>query len=386
MRRPRNTIQSDPTVTFNELVAPREMSARMVGAGVLSVGIDSHYFENTVMRSNGYNLPRVQFISGEMYTPTVIAKRMKAPKLKANVAALQSWIDIMMPGCNHHDTTYDDMQLHHSPFELQLTNKVAFDKRMPWKKPKFQKLRPVLRTAVPEERTKSIQELLLAFQKRNDNVPRLNSLTDVTVVVDLMIDKLKLYFDPDKIHLLDTYREHPIDINEESCEEWFSKQKGLTRPNQEKFIGEMVLNQYDYMIKTRPKPDLSHEAANVRGALQTIAHQTPVDNAIWCPMFRDMKARLLSVLGPRFQIFTDLSILEFEQWMNNTFPDGLIGNKIFELDISKYDKSQGDIALEFDCAVMRLFGFREDYIAMWRQAHLVTEVRNRNAMFRSTLV
>lgn len=127
--RPRNTIQGDPTGTFNELVMPREMSARMVGAAVLSVSRDSHYFENTIMRSNGYNVPRVQYISGEMYTPTVIAKRLKAPKLKANIAALQSWIHILMPGCNHHDTTYDDMQLHHSPFELQLTNKVAFDIR-----------------------------------------------------------------------------------------------------------------------------------------------------------------------------------------------------------------------------------------------------------------
>lgn len=78
---------------------------------------------------------------------------------------------------------------------------------------------------------------------------------------------------------------------------------------------------------------------------------------MFCPIFREIKTRLLRVLDPRFMLFCDMSPEEFSTELIKRFStDGIQGKKKLEIDISKYDKSQGVIALGLECELMRLFG------------------------------
>lgn len=52
---------------------------------------------------------------------------------------------------------------------------------------------------------------------------------------------------------------------------------------------------------------------------------------------------------------------------------------MLEIDISKYDKSQGLVSRIFDCLLMELFGVKSFFIDSWYEAHahtVLTDVEN----------
>ncbi|KAL4708041.1 hypothetical protein ACJJTC_013452 [Scirpophaga incertulas] len=69
----------------------------------------------------------------------------------------------------------------------------------------------------------------------------------------------------------------------------------------------------------------------------------------------------------KFKLFTDCSPADFELVLNDmmTVEDLNTDDKL-EIDISKYDKSQGELLLEFELEIYRLFGIPEDRLAQWR--------------------
>lgn len=103
-----------------------------------------------------------------------------------------------------------------------------------------------------------------------------------------------------------------------------------------------ALNVYNYMIKTSVKPKLDTNAPYSYVALQTIAYQEKYINAIFCPIFRQMKNRVLHCLKSKFQIYCDMSPEEFENLMSELYNSSDFISKYHrELDVGKYDKSQG---------------------------------------------
>jgi hypothetical protein len=69
--------------------------------------------------------------------------------------------------------------------------------------------------------------------------------------------------------------------------------------------------------------------------------------------------------------------------MDLTFPPILAERfKSIELDISKYDKSQALLALEFDLALMEMFGVDPMLRAMWKEAHISTTLVSYSSRFR----
>lgn len=94
---------------------------------------------------------------------------------------------------------------------------------------------------------------------------------------------------------------------------------------------------------------------------------------MFCPILKEFKKRLVSVLPDKFRLFTDCSPLEFEDYLNRSMsPDDLDTLDKLEIDISKYDKSQGEILFEFELEIYRLFGVTEEHLQQWRVAHEFT--------------
>lgn len=64
-------------------------------------------------------------------------------------------------------------------------------------------------------------------------------------------------------------------------------------------------------------------AINTYASLQTILAHSKDINAIFCPIFKRLRERLMKLLDSRFMIFTDYSPQDFEDIINARFSPSL---------------------------------------------------------------
>nr|QZZ63341.1 hypothetical protein [Leuven Virga-like virus 1] len=344
-------------------------------------------YEHEVSRGLAVDLPRLEMAKTMFDLPTLKKYRLKFKTGNFNINCVQTWYDEILRGNSSFDTSNDIKILQNDDLKIELTGKLSLDIGKLCPKPqKYDRLRPKLRTAVGCERPRSQRETLLAYQKRNNNVPQLSETNSLAVVMDLLLEKFMVYIDNDKIDLFNSFRHEQISLNSESIDLWLRGQSNKNVAFNDEFLCDINLTLYDFMIKTKPKVDATEEAPFNYAALQTIAYHSQAINQLLCPVFRDLKERLLTVLDKRFLIFSDLSSAEFAEEMNKYHPDGLQNCNVYEIDISKYDKSQGELALELDCAIMRMFGVKEEIILLWRNSHTVTSLVDRRCGVKAEVV
>ncbi|QBR99594.1 hypothetical protein [Manglie virus] len=240
----------------------------------------------------------------------------------------------------------------------------------------FDTMRPILHTPMPHTRDYNMRELMLALEKRNRNVPSMNGVVDIDASSSAMLESLICEcFDPVllKYHLAD-----PITISANSVGEWLSGQPTAVRPMivPDFALHCLALNQYNFSIKRKPKPNLTVDATSSYLALQTIVYHEKSINAMFCSVFREIKKRVTMSLLPHVKIFCDMSSEEFEQVLQRDIPPSSLSSLIdkLEIDISKYDKSQRELALEFECKLMKMFGVDDDIVELWFNAHVLTQV------------
>lgn len=132
------------------------------------------------------------------------------------------------------------------------------------------------------------------------------------------------------------------------------------------------------MNKKNSKPILDPQKINEYPSLQTIVYHEKHINAIYCPLLREVKKRLLALLGPRFHVFTDISPEEFAKRLSKACPPEIVtGLTALEVDISKYDKSQGSLTLLLECKLYSLLGLADYWVYLWWFSHQQTTVRDR---------
>lgn len=310
---------------------------------------------------------------------------------------LQEAYDWFFPGNSIHHLDFDVMNVNTTfPIDFHLENmRLGLSQLRNYKPSRFDKLRPTLRTSVPFSRPSSQIETILAMLKRNLNVPDIQGDIDNEALADSMFRAFTSTF-------LDSsaaaYCQSPIQPNPRSTSEWLYTQK----PGVMNFIDndiplhERKMNVYEFMIKSTVKPQLDVNAPYIYSSLQTIAYHPKDINAIFCPIFKEIKKRLLSVLKNRFMLFCDMSPDEFSEIVSNRFNDDscfafysgddslmrdATGNYL-EIDFSKYDKSQGQVSILYDLKLMEYFGVPLEYRELWENAHTVTVLNDRGNKVR----
>ncbi|UHK03236.1 MAG: polyprotein [Hangzhou merodon fulcratus virga-like virus 1] len=352
---------------------------------------NSHYmgplYDTQVSRSWAVDIPRLELVKQKYSEINLRKNKLKFKNESACINYVQAWYDELLPGVSSYDNGKDVSILHNTDLDIQISGELILDPgKISYHEPIFDNLKPVLRTSVGTERPRTQRECLLAFQKRNDNVPKLSDTNDIPMIVDMMFNKFMQYIDRDKLDLFRSYADNYIELNSESIYLWMQTQQGKNIPENDTFITDRDLTSYDFMIKTKAKVDNTIMAPQNYSALQTIAYHPPDLNQLLCPLFKDAKERLLAVLDDKFKIFSDVSAEEFADSISIAFPGGLDGVNCYELDISKYDKSQGELALLFDVRMMRALGIPEYICRLWITAHTVTTLTDRKAGIKSRVI
>ncbi|KAF6201612.1 hypothetical protein GE061_004004 [Apolygus lucorum] len=216
-----------------------------------------------------------------------------------------------------------------------------------------------------DKRENSLNEVLLAFQKRNGAVPELSLDSNIDHEANILVRNFaSTAIDRSRFNLLADFKAQPVEFNSQLIREWVEIQSTdvLSKlvPDEPGQLHDWILDQYSYMIKNKPKPPLSEEAMDEYTALQTIAYHEKFINAVFCPLMREIKRWLLAVLDVRFLLFTDVSPDDFADKITRTFSEVLFSDMYMgttkESDIRKFDKSQLEKILRAERKLLVLLG------------------------------
>lgn len=388
---------------FKKILSPFTMNtmeiARLLQNGGNSIGIANDFYiqcgfkntyqENTkiteMMINNGYT----DGLSEEIIAVDDVAD-MRLFRYKAafrgnygepSVDVLQSFFDALIPGASYRDYYFDPQIIENSNLNLYC-DPLKFDPTMKLEaKRTFDKLVPNLKTHMPATRPNSQLETLIAVIKRNLNVPKLQAKIDYPNMVKMMVTRFVDTYIPKKnMYVLEGYYFDKIEPNMSHVNSWLETQAAkLDRNVDVDFdLNEADLSYYHCMIKPTPKPVMDATGINSYSALQTICYHDKNINTIFCSTFRILKKRILSVLDRRFKIFTDISPDDFADLLSSEFDASLLdtAHKL-EIDISKYDKSQGKLFLDIEMEIYRIFGLPEELLMRWYEAHQNTTLYDR---------
>lgn len=217
-------------------------------------------------------------------------------------------------------------------------------------------------------------QIVKAYCERNGAVPQIRGNVDSCSMADMLVETVVKLLDPD---LLELCRSNPIVANNNSISAWLARQPTAVRnqiASDPDVIDDKDLTRYFFTIKGNAKPDLdSNPHARYKSA-QTIAYQDKSINAIFCPIMADFTERLVAMLNSNIVLYNRLSNSDYVSLVNAVCPYERFRSltRFFEIDFSKFDKSQDQTALEFECKLMSLLGVADEYISRWYHMHVRT--------------
>nr|UDL13949.1 MAG: RNA dependent RNA polymerase [Xiangshan martelli-like virus 1] len=290
--------------------------------------------------------------------------------VRPSIEMLQYFMCHLFPHSCFVNTSLDKFFVHHDDINYTLSNVTLAMIKDIYKVNKYDKLRPVLSTPVPQIRDCSQREILLGIQKRNLNPPELilNSAPDRSAdhLLDNFVTKLcivnatKIFADMD-----------PIQPTSASIISWLEKQDRsvlMTIQNDIPFILTSLAD-CSLSLKRSPKIRITPDAIDVYDSVQTITYHPKFINAYFCSIVDAAQDRLLKILLPYVKFFTKVTTQEFGSICHDTYKifnklylfsgdDSLLISKFKfkEMDMSKFDKSQLLFALEFLCKLFCFLG------------------------------
>lgn len=243
---------------------------------------------------------------------------------------------------------------------------------------------------MPANRPNSVIETILGLVKRNHASAKISGDIDSDDLAEGMVRGFfESYVKPGTEDIMKEFRENPIQPTPGPTMWWLETQKtGVENQIERKLaLHEMDITTYNFMIKSKVKPQLDVYASEAYSAVQTIAHQDKTINAEFCPMWKVFADRVSSVMKDNVQIFTGVSNEGFAELLTkNIGVEVLKAKRKLEIDMTKFDKSQARVALLFEIKIMKLFGFPQEYIDTWYYMHEVTTLRSRQHKLSSQVL
>ncbi|APG77560.1 RdRp [Beihai barnacle virus 2] len=323
----------------------------------------------SVMNRSGMRVcPRPVSLSLPEVDEPKVAFDVPAITTTAPVEQLQAIVNAIFPGCVYVNQDFDTLQFHSEDLNVPISNVSVLPYRDVYVPPRYDSLRPRLITSMPRRRPTTMRESLVALLKRNANVPDMAGVVDIPALVSRMFESvvavlMKTDFDE-------------IQLSAGDIADWLHDQPPAVAEKLLEPLGthEMEMTSYEFMIKRDVKPDLTNNAAYTYSALQTVLSHPKTINAITCPMIRRLKERILGALPSNILFFTEVTPDEFCEKISRVIPPALSATirQSLEVDISKYDKSQGIVALVYECRMMKFFGVPDWFVSMWFRGHIAT--------------
>ncbi|WBW64325.1 replicase [Phellodendron-associated higre-like virus] len=288
------------------------------------------------------------------------------------LSALQDVINSVFPSCTYINNYLDSFITYNFDLDLNVSDLSFSEVRFVSPDRKFECMTPALSFTNGTLRVPCLIESLIAVAKRNRNVPKLDSGVCPRIMSQKLFDSFwQVVFDEERFRL--------VHYGPNEVENWLEDQEYT---DGSVFVGDQCIYdadvaKYNFITKSTPKLVLTDQACEEFAAPQTVLYHGKDINAVFCVIFRRIKAVLMDMLKskPNIHIFADIDPAGFADVLSkNVSPKLLKHTSALEIDISKYDKSQGMVALLLECAVMEKFGVDPELVQIWFDAHVVSKV------------
>lgn len=182
---------------------------------------------------------------------------------------------------------------------------------------------------------------------------------------------IKTFLDEDKFTNIVNKLDYLSDI---WSEDWLSTRKGKRLK---------ALESYDFALRnpstyaSHLKPDLkppmdnSHNLELVAGQIVTAHH--PMITAKFAGAFRCFTHALKYSLKEKWLINDGVNSDQMNGFWNTLYDEDAY-YQLLEIDMAKYDKSQGERILEITCYILKLFKMPDHIIKEWKDCHIINRL------------
>jgi len=229
----------------------------------------------------------------------------------------------------------------------------------------------LLITPQPERAQGTFVEVINASRKRNLNPPQLEQPILTETISNCVKIWFETFFEYTKFNDIMRVTDYFSDI---WTEDWMGTRKGQRIK---------ALESYDFALRnpstfaSHLKPDLktpldnSHNLEMISGQIVTAHH--PMITAKFAGVFRCFTYVLKYALKDKWLINDGITSDQLNGFWNTLYDDDEF-YQLLEIDMAKFDKSQGERILEMTCEIMRLFRVPEAYIQEWKNCHIINRL------------
>lgn len=282
---------------------------------------------------------------------------------------LQELHDRWLPGHSAVDKEDWNEMIENTPLDVAMDDFSFNMIHLPGELPKHDTLTPLLQTSMEPRKPLTTKVELDATAKRNGSPVELSTIEDEAALAQL------LYQRNCDVALTDPTPFPEIVPSQELLANWLAEQPEDTL---EVDVDRLILaieslSHWRLMIKRFSKPGLDLSAVTTVRKLQTICFKGPAYNALFAPIFTEIRRRMHLVLHPKIHFNVDLSETQFCERISNAL-NGEKLEELFntELDISSFDNRQRRAHLLFDVLMLQHFGMPDALAEIWIASHEVT--------------
>ncbi|AVN99305.1 RdRp [Pistachio ampelovirus A] len=227
---------------------------------------------------------------------------------------------------------------------------------------------PVIRSQIGSKKRNTLRSNLLTFEARNFNADRGVDISCSDVVSDILVDNFfSRCIDSSKLEQANT---ESINVNLRVISDWLSSRTGtgygalvgeLQRPSD---VADGLTN-FKIMVKSDAKPKLDESIISKVSTGQNIVYHKRKINAIFSNIFLQVVERLKFALAHNIVLYTGMNTDDFAREVEDRI--GCDINSFFcsELDISKYDKSQGALFKQVEEKILARLGVSPGVLDLW---------------------
>lgn len=277
----------------------------------------------------------------------------------SHVYIINTFLEYRIPGITTVDFSHFEDDLEYNDFESIVETAVISDKFSPIKLNKKRKLHNLVKSAMGTKKRDTLKCNLITFEKRNFNADLSSNVGSSDHVSDVLTDAIFSSFaNGSRVAELS---EDPIGQNIVALSEWLDKRDGgktkslLSRLKT--FVYDMAdMVRYKLMVKADCKPKLDETPLSQYVTGQNIVFQDKAITAMFSHCFTQCAQRLKYAFEGKCLFFNGTTNEEFAEVVKMRLGD-INKYHMYELDISKYDKSQASLMKDVEYKVLNRLGF-----------------------------
>ncbi|AHJ89006.1 putative polymerase [Cassava Ivorian bacilliform virus] len=274
---------------------------------------------------------------------------------------LQATVDSILPTHSRFDDTFHQAFVENSDINLDFERIKLKQYTGDWYRDPDRFYEPALKSGGCARRVGTQKEALIAIRKRNADVPELAGSVDIDKTAKWVADVFfKSYVSSLKP------LEQVMSRMKAYCDKWKDRVDPLA------VLSGTNLQRYQHMIKTDVKPVVADGMNLERAVPATITFHDKITCANFSPWFTALFDGFQKSLIDRVRIPSGpISTLEMNYGFKNKY--------YVEIDLSKFDKSQGELHLEFQRLLLLRLGLPAHLVNWWCELHIKSFISDPNA-------